>query len=102
MWLLIDDMRDSMGCDIVARNLEAGKKMLEVCDWECVCLDHDLGAGESGYDILKWAFEKGRVPSHVQLVTNNPVGRKNMANLLKDNGYNNKNGLDFFKVGVEK
>ena len=55
------------------------------------------GVEESGYDILKWAFTAGFVPPRVNLVTRTPVGGGNMGNLLKDAGYNSKDGRNFYK-----
>lgn len=86
MWLLIDDVRD-LNCDAIARTAEVGKKLLTVGGWECVCFDHDLGQPETGYDVLCWALENNLLPSKVQLVTSNPVGRENMRRALENNGY---------------
>ena len=94
MWLLIDDVRD-LNCEVTAKTPEAGKKMLALGGWECLCLDHDLGVEESGYDVAVWALEKGFMPTKVQLVTSNPVGRKNIADALKASGYTTRNGTDF-------
>ena len=60
MWLLIDDQRD-LNCQIIARTAEAGRIVLQVlCNQiETVCLDHDLGEKDTGYDICKWALESG-------------------------------------------
>lgn len=97
MWLLIDDTRD-LNCEVTARNAKAGKKLLAVGGWECLCLDHDLGEETSGYDIAKWALENDFLPTHVQLVTSNPVGRHNISELLKNAGYYSPNGIDFLLV----
>lgn len=94
MWLLIDDIRD-LNCEVTARTPEAGKKMLAVGGWDCVCLDHDLAADETGYDIAVWALEAGIMPPKVQIVSSNPVGKKNISDALKNNGYTTKNGTDF-------
>jgi hypothetical protein len=77
MWLLIDDTRD-LGCSVIARNADAAKVILKGCgrSFEAVCIDHDLGDGESGYDVLKWAIEAEVLPNHVQLVTQNPSWTK--------------------------
>ena len=100
MWLLIDDMRD-LNCDIIARNAKVGKEAL--INWagriECLCLDHDLGEETSGYDIAKWAIDEEIMPNRVQLVTSNPVGRDNIANLLINNGYKE---LDYANFIIEK
>jgi hypothetical protein len=37
MWLLIDDVRD-LDVDVIARTAEAGKKLLEIGGWDCVCV----------------------------------------------------------------
>lgn len=96
MWLLIDDCRD-LGVDVIARTPEAGKRMLALGGWECLCLDHDLGSTESetGYDLLKWALEWKFVPQKVQLVTSNPVGRQNMRTALEAAGYKTTDGFNF-------
>lgn len=89
MWIIIDDKRD-LNCDIIARNAKAGKEVLRrfVGQIECLCLDHDMGERElTGYDVAKWAIDEGFLPNKVQLVTSNPVGRENIANLLIANDY---------------
>ncbi len=95
MWLLVDDERN-LNTEAVARTPEAGKKLLSLGGWECVCFDHDLAAQESGYDVLVWAIERGYVPPHVQLVTSNPAGRANMQAVLKSAGYKTVDGINFY------
>lgn len=95
MWLLIDDIRD-LGTEIIARTPEAGRRMLALGGWECVCLDHDLGhETESGYTILMWALEHDFLTSKVQLVTSNPVGRANMSAALEAVGYKTVDGVNY-------
>ena len=98
MWLLIDDKRD-LNCEIIARTAKAGKLILhKLCGRiKTVCLDHDLGEKETGYDICKWACPKKIMPEHVQLVTDNPVGRDNMARCLEAHGYTSKDNTNYFK-----
>ncbi len=98
MWLLIGDVID-LYCDVIARTPEAARKILTVVGYEfdCVCFDHDLGCQETGLDVLRYGIESETLPNHVQLVTSNPVGRQNMANLLTDNGYTSKDGINFYK-----
>jgi len=98
MWLLIDDLRD-LHCDLNARTAAEGKRLLQEhsAELECVCLDHDLGEVETGYDVALWALERDLMPSHVQLVTSNPVGRKNMADCLKAYKYSTLDGVNFYK-----
>ena len=98
MWLLIDDERN-LGTDAVARTPSAARKLLALGGWDCVCFDHDLGEKESGYDILVWGLEFGFIPDRVQLVTANPVGRKNMSDALEYNGYVTSDGVNFRLIG---
>ena len=88
MWLIVDDER-TLGCDVIARNAHAARAVLGGLGYafEGLCLDHDLGPGESGYDVLMWAIEADVLPPKVQLVTMNPVGRKNMMQALIAAGY---------------
>ena len=54
-------------------------------------LDHDLGKGKTGYDLVKWlVFYNGKegygenlFPNKIYLHTANPVGRENMYRLLE-------------------
>lgn len=88
MWLLIDDMRDGYGCDVIARTPEAAQACLDMKMWDAAIFDHDLGdAHKSGYDVMKEALNRHTLPRQIQLVTSNPVGRDNMIALLKANGY---------------
>lgn len=97
MCLLIDDERN-LNADAIARTPEAGKKLLAIGGWSCLCLDRDLAAQESGYDALMWAIECDKVPDLVQLVASNTVGRSNMRAALDANGYCTSDGINFEKV----
>lgn len=101
MWLLIDDIRE-LGCPVIARTAEAARTILGGVGYafECVCFDYDLGVGETGYDILKWAIEAEVLPNHVQLVTRSPVGRKNMAAILESHKYTSTDGFNYFKPNL--
>ena len=94
MWLLIDDERN-LNTEAIARTAEAGRKLLAIGGWECVCFDHDLGEGENGYEVLTWALENKVMPDRVQLVTANPVGLKNMRAALESSGYSTRDGRTF-------
>lgn len=96
MWLLIDDCRN-LKVDVIARTAAAGKAMLDNCKWKCVCFDHDLGETLTGYDVLVWGLQRDLIPAQVQLVTSNPVGRKNMAAALENSGYTTIDGTNFRK-----
>lgn len=101
MWLLIDDIRD-LNCDVTARTYadgiaalkEYGKKI------KCLCIDHDLGESKTGYDVITWAAEHSLLPPHVQIVSDNPVGRENIAKILRHELYTSKNGIDFVRAIV--
>ena len=104
MKLMIDDMRVPEDPDVIlARSFRAGLLLLSCNDfyWDIVYLDHDLGdpdPAKTGYEILKellMLFPPKYCYCKVKefiLVTSNPVGRKNMENLLKDNHYVNSGG----------
>jgi len=85
-----------LNCDVIARTAEAGKKLLALGGWACLCLDHDLGEGESGYDVTKWAIENRFMSDKVLIVSSNPVGRDNIARLLINSGYKRR-GVNFVK-----
>lgn len=56
-----------------------------------LCLDHDLGCKKSGYDVAKYVVEN-HLPLHgFECHSFNPVGRKNIEDLLLHYGY--KEGL---------
>ena len=98
MWLLIDDCRD-LGCEVIARNAKAACKILKHC-WQmfnCVCFDHDLGAGGSGYEVLVYAITEDLLPNRVQLVTSNPPGRAQMTTALNNAGFTSTDGVNFYR-----
>jgi len=97
MYLLIDDLRNTPA-DIIARTPDAAKQVLQKLEAyiTCVIFDHDLGDCESGYDIMMWAINNEVLPRKVELVTSNPVGRDNMINALRQEGYKTKNNLQFY------
>lgn len=91
MWVLIDDVRD-LNCDIIARDGQAGIKVLEAFkdEIEVLILDHDLGDSIDGTYICNYMLDHKIFPPRIQLVTMNPVGRANMETILKSAGYNRK------------
>ncbi len=98
MWLLIDDERD-LNCDVIARTAKAGKRLLSIVCWDVVCFDHDLGLGETGYDVLMYAIENEFLfnVKKIQLVTSNPVGRAKMETALLMDGWKRLNPMEFVK-----
>lgn len=85
--LLIDDCRDLASATVVARNSQEGIAILEkLGHFEILMLDHDLGYAShgSGYDVACWLEANPQyLPDSIELVTSNPVGRKNMAAVFK-------------------
>ena len=104
MNIIIDDYR-VLGCDVIVRTPQAGKDVLynmaNLFDStgkpliECLYIDHDLGCKENGYDVIKWAIEHNCLPNKIQIISMNPVGKQNIANILLDNGYDTFDGLQF-------
>lgn len=56
-------------------------------DIEEIWLDHDLGEQKSGYDIAKFIVEEKVCIGGFGCQSMNPVGRKNICNLLTHYGY---------------
>lgn len=95
--LLVDDIRneDHIGLDtlhptqdiIIVRNYEMGIVALQ-CMWpiDILYLDHDLGEGKDGYEIIKWLEEKAffgafhLIPKEMICVSNNPTGIEKIKN----------------------
>ena len=95
--LLIDDMR-SVGEDVVARTPHEGKEILQNLEVTHLYIDHDLGPDldgneyENGYKVICWAIENGCLPPNIQIVSSNPVGRKNIEAALNQEGYFRRGG----------
>jgi hypothetical protein len=94
--LLIDDIRNEEMCgvtdikfDITARTSRRGKTALENNPITHLWLDNDLGIGQQeGWEILNWAVAHNCLPDHVTLVTANPVSKRRMEEVLRnDVGY---------------
>lgn len=96
MHLLIDDVR-VFPVDAIARNYDSAIVLLPAYSWTWVYFDHDLGDDKkgTGLDVMKFMFQQDIHPPNIQLVTSNPVGKKNMADLLSDNNYVTKDGFNF-------
>ena len=54
---------------------------------DVVCLDHDLGEGESGMDAAKWlvdyCLDTGKLLPAFYSQSSNPAGRENILAILK-------------------
>lgn len=90
--LLIDDFRN-VGEDVVCRTPHEGKAFLAENAVTHLYIDHDLGPDpdgneyENGYKVVVWALENGHCPTNVQIVSSNPVGRRNIEAALVEHGY---------------
>lgn len=99
MILLIDDIRD-INADIIARNFAAAVIILKSIPIDHIRIDHDLGSvgitevdgkryQETGSGILRWMIDANVRPGLIEIVSNNPVGIKNMQAELVALGYKN-------------
>lgn len=80
--LLIDDLRN-IEATVVARTYAEGIQALRNDGpFDILYLDHDLGSenpNDTGYGIMCFLEEfRDLLPKRIELVTANPVGRKNM------------------------
>lgn len=104
MYLLVDDKRslDSSEIDIIARSSQAAMEILLCMGSRLsgLVLDYDLGEKEkvggkgrrtreiTGYDVLMFAIVNEVLPLTVQIITDNPVGKKRLHNgLIHDAKY---------------
>jgi len=91
MILLIDDSRDGLGYDIVARNSEAGLLVLGACQGniEELYIDFDLGynSKNNGLFVITRALRLGILPDKVIIVSSLPQGRKMIQDCLIKNGF---------------
>lgn len=97
--ILIDDVRNLHGMDIIIRTPEAAIEFLKGTDTtgHFVYCDNDLAPdGMEGYQILRLLLEFGQRPKKVVLVTSNPVAKQHMRNDLLDLGYKeNPNRVEY-------
>lgn len=70
---------------IVARSYEEAIEKLLEFNYDCICLDHDLGEQKTGYDVCKYIIENNIKCDEYRIHTKNPVGRDNMYQLLYKN-----------------
>ena len=91
--LLIDDLRVLVGMNYTARTPNEGLEILKQGHVTHLYLDNDLGLGViEGWEVLNTAIQENVAPPYIQLVTSNPVARKRMQDVLKDNNYVSRNG----------
>ena len=98
---LLDDIRTLPDIDCLCRTPEAAYISLELENFDVYIFDHDLGEvkpGTEGGDVLRWALQNNHInpKASIFLITQNPVGREKMQNILKDNGWYNR-GAEYVK-----
>ena len=87
VFLFIDDERKNNSA-IDKINLFTDKKAMIY-----ISFDHDLGLSKTGYDVAKYIVENQIKIEGFQCHSMNPVGRRNIEDLLIHYGY--KSGLKF-------
>lgn len=91
--LWIDDIRIPPDNTFdIARTYDDAISLLQTNQYDHIWLDHDLsdfkdGKERTGYSIVQWLVERKvmddlHVPNHYSFLTSNPVGRKNMKDLI--------------------
>ena len=83
--LVIDDLRTFEVAETHARNYDDGiDQLANNGPWDSLYLDHDLGDGPSGYNVLCWLeLHPNFLPGEIVLVTANPVGRDRMRQVIE-------------------
>ena len=70
----------------IARTAEEGIEKLKEQKWDLILLDHDMGLGKNGMDVLKFLMNPDgnqHIPKKIYLVTANVVAGPNMMSLLE-------------------
>lgn len=81
MNIFLDDMRTCPKGFVLAINYDECIKLLNN-NIDIISLDHDLGEDKTGYDVAKFMVENGIYPNVIYLHSANPIGVKNMYELL--------------------
>lgn len=88
--IYLDDLRPAPdGFILVETAVECIEKLIKFSGKvNILSLDHDLGGERTGYDVVKLMvdmYQRGNnlFPKTIILHTANPVGRENMAQLIK-------------------
>ena len=90
MKIYLDDTRDcpySAGW-VIARSADECIELLETGFVDELSLDHDLGEGKSGYDVIKWIEKEVYTnnfipPQKMYCHSANPVGRQSIDAAIK-------------------
>lgn len=100
MDLLIDDAKEGLGFDIVARNGKAGRSILKALASQIteLYIDFDLGLLSSdGLNVIEWALENNCLPDIVIIVSLNPNGIEYIRKFLIRNNYKQKSNARFVR-----
>jgi len=94
----IDDMRTAPDGFLWCKTYESAIEMLDYfssCNYDIkvVDFDHDLGEEKSGYDVAKYIVEYQLPIGSFRVHSMNPVGRRNIEQLLTHYGYKERNFL---------
>lgn len=82
MKVFLDDLREPPKDYVLARTYEECIELLKNNDVEILSLDHDLGTSYTGYDVCLWLAENNIFIPNIYIHSANPVGQKNMIQLL--------------------
>ena len=95
-WITIDDYRECS--PLIARDYQTGLFLLKRFYKEAdgLFLDHDLGGRgrypKTGYDVCQYMCQNELFVKQVMIVSDNPVGIKNIRDCLLNNGYESYKG----------
>lgn len=82
--LYLDDIRNPRNKDLhVVRNFNDCIYVLSNNSVDFLSLDHDLGGELTGYHVAKFLVYKNMKINHINIHSANPVGRDNIAQLIK-------------------
>lgn len=92
-WIWVDDMRPAP--EEFARHCKTYNQTIASLNYfmwceggiDVISLDHDLGEEKSGYDIAKYIVEEQIPIGAFAVHSANPVGAKNIRELLTHYGY---------------
>lgn len=84
--LWVDDIREAPTGWVWAKNYDEAISFLRVCNVIQVSLDHDLGKGKTGYDIVCWleahVFDGTITNPKIKCHSANPVGRERIEQVI--------------------
>jgi len=76
--LYVDDVRQSPSRWVLAKTFDDAIRSLKTGNVNHLSLDHDLGLGKTGMDIVKFMMNNKIYPNKITIHSKNPVGKQNM------------------------